>query len=325
MKKFENINRGYNRVFKPGQLSVGIVAPIENYAQGPVPTMQQHVERAQQVDQLGFKALWVRDIPFNVPSFGDAGQTYEPFTYLGYLAAQTKEIALGISSIALPLHHPVHVSKAAASVDQLSGGRMILGVASGDRPDEYPAMGIDFENRGTLFRESFAYIRKTQEHFPSLPTDNYGELNGQVDMLPKPKEGKIPMLMTGSSRQTLEWNAEHADGWMSYPKDLLNQYNTIKQWRELVAKNKDYDKPFMQPLYVVLQENHDFKPQPIALGFKIGAYYLRDYLHQLEDIGVNHVAVNLRFNSMNMDRTLETLANKVLTHFHESKTEKILS
>jgi len=51
-----------------------------------------------------------------VPSFDDAGQTFDPFT-LGYLAAETKEIILGVASIALPLHHPVHIAKSAATID----------------------------------------------------------------------------------------------------------------------------------------------------------------------------------------------------------------
>ncbi|MEL6844789.1 MAG: LLM class flavin-dependent oxidoreductase, partial [Bacteroidota bacterium] len=120
MKAFESINRAYNQVFEAGRLSVGMVVPIENYPQGPVPTMLDHLERVKLIDELGFKALWLRDIPFNLPSFGDAGQTFDPFTYLGYLAGQTKEIALGVASIALPLHHPVHIAKSAATIDQLS-------------------------------------------------------------------------------------------------------------------------------------------------------------------------------------------------------------
>jgi len=125
---------------------------------------------------------------FNVPAFGDAGQTFDPFTYLGYLAGQTTEIALGVSSIALPLHHPVHVAKSAATTDQLSSGRLLLGVASGDRYDEYPAMGIDYENRSELFRDSFNYIRKAQDAFPQLETKNYGNLKGLIDILPKAKK-----------------------------------------------------------------------------------------------------------------------------------------
>lgn len=321
MGNFQTINQGYNSVFKPNQLSLGVVVPIENYSQSSVPTMQQHLERVQLVEQLGFKAIWIRDVPFHVPSFGDAGQTFDPFTYLGFLAGQTSEIALGISSIALPLHHPVHVAKSAATIDQFSNGRLIMGIASGDRPTEYPAMNIDFEKRGASFRDAFNYIRKMQEGFPILKGNQYGELTGQIDVLPKPISHKIPMLVTGSSRQSLEWNAEHADGWMYYPRNPMQQAYTIAEWRRTIAKFHDFDKPFMQPLYVILEKDDDFKPQPIQLGFRIGANYLIEYFQEIQNIGVNHVAINLRFNSRDIETTLEELAKKVLPHFH-LKTKK---
>ncbi|ULC58202.1 LLM class oxidoreductase [Flaviramulus sp. BrNp1-15] len=321
MKPFETINKAYNTVFKQNELSVGVVVPIEKYSMGPVPTMQDHLQRVKQVEALGFKAIWIRDIPFNVPNFGDAGQTFDPFTYLGFLAGQTSEIALGVSSIALPLHHPVNVAKSATSIDQLSNGRLLLGVASGDRFDEYPAMGIDYENRGELFRESFNYIRNVQSGFPTFKTKNYGSLQGNIDMLPKPTAHKIPMLMTGSSRQSLEWNAQNADGWMNYPRDLYTQNNTIKQYRELVAKASEFNKPFMQPMYLDLLEDANAKPQPIQLGFRLGINHLNNYLDTLRSIGVNHLALNLRFNTMHIDHTLEQIAKHVLPEFHS--TEKL--
>lgn len=316
MKNFESINKAYNNVFKPNQLSIGLVVPIENYAQSSIPTMKQHLERAKLAEQLGFKALWVRDVPFHVPNFGDAGQTFDPFTYLGYLAGQTSEIALGIGSIALPLHHPVHVAKSAATIDQLSGGRLLLGIASGDRFDEYPAMGIEHQKRGELFREAFTYIRKAADNFPTLNDNHYGQLKGDIDILPKPTSHKIPMLVTGFSRQSIEWNAENGDGWMYYPRNLYQQKNTIDQWRYWIAKTQDYDKPFLQPLYVDLQEDDDFLPQPIHLGFRIGANHLVEYLQHLKSVGINHLLLNLRFNSRNMEQTLEELSEKVLVHFH---------
>lgn len=322
MKKFETINKGYNSVFQINKLSIGIVVPIENYSTGPVPTMENHLNLVKYIEDLGFKALWLRDIPFNVPSFGDAGQMFDPFTYLGFLAGQTKNIGLGVSSIALPLHHPVNVAKAAHSVDQLSGGRLILGVASGDRPDEYPAMGISYNDRGALFRESFKYIRNSNTNFPSFETKSYGSLKGHIDVLPKSVGPKIPMLITGSSRQDLSWNAQNADGWMSYPKDMYSQKQSITTWRHLVEETQAYNKPFMQPLYLDLQEEDDYRPQPIPLGYKIGANFLIDYFQKLENIGVNHVALNLRFNSLDINKTLEILAKKVLPHFHLN-TQKI--
>ena len=117
--------------------------------------MSRHVDRIQLAEKLGFSCVWLRDVPFNVPSFGDAGQPYDPFVYLGFLAALTNQIALGVASIVLPLRHPAHIAKAAASVDLLSSGRLLLGIASGDRPQEYPALQIPFNDRGKRFRRKF--------------------------------------------------------------------------------------------------------------------------------------------------------------------------
>ena len=317
-KQFEQINRGFNSTFQYGNLSLGIVIPIENYAHSPIPSMKDHIKRVQFIEKLGFKALWVRDVPFHVPSFGDAGQMYDPFTYLGYLAGQTSEIALGLASIALPLHHPIHVAKSAATVDQLSDGRLILGVASGDRPGEYPAMGIPYEKRGQLFREAFNYIRQAQESYPTIQSEHFGMTRGNIDVLPKATGQKLPMLITGYSQQGLQWNAAHGDGWMNYPRNLSQQKVTIEQWRELISQSTEYNKPFMQPLYIDLQENDDFRPEVIHLGFRIGSKYLIEYLHVLENMGVNHLALNLRFNSLGTERTLNLLAEKVLLNFNNS-------
>ena len=324
MNSFESINAGYDRTFRAGEMSIGVVVPIENYEHGPVPSMTDHLSRVQLIEGLGFSALWIRDIPLNIPSFGDAGQTFDPFTYLGFLAGKTHTISLGISSIALPLHHPLHVAKSAATIAQLSQGRLILGVASGDRPGEYPAMGVDFDNRGQLFRDAFQYIRSAQERFPKLDGNHFGTLHENGDILPKPYGKKLPLLITGSSRQTPIWNAENGDGWMNYPKNLYAQQHTIREWRQLIHETGSYDKPFMQPLYIMLEENADFKPMPIHLGFRIGINYLVDYFHQLKDIGVNHVALNLRFQHIDVPAALEKIADKVLPHFYLQKQKTTL-
>lgn len=74
MTKFSPINTAYNAVFRPQKLSIGLVAPLEGYATAPVPTMTRHLERVRMAEHLGFAAVWLRNVPFNVPSFGDVGQ-----------------------------------------------------------------------------------------------------------------------------------------------------------------------------------------------------------------------------------------------------------
>ncbi|MBT8437534.1 MAG: LLM class flavin-dependent oxidoreductase, partial [Gammaproteobacteria bacterium] len=73
--------------------------------------------------------------------------------------------------------------------------------------------------------------------------------------------------------------------------------------------------PVMQPLYVDLVENSEARPQPIHLGFRLGVNQLRSYLDTLQDIGVNHVALNLRFNRAEIETTLQRLADEILPDF----------
>lgn len=311
---FQNINRGYNSAFQINNLSVGLVVPLESYPSSSVPTMANQLKRIQLAEALGFSAVWLRDVPFNVPSFGDAGQVFDPWVYLGLLAGQTSRIALGVASIILPLRHPAHVAKAAASVDALSDGRLILGIASGDRPDEYPAMNLSYGDRGERFRESFNYIKAIWENYPAFQ-NHYGNANSTIDLLPKPSSGKLPLLVTGSSQQSSDWIAKNSDGWITYPRNSEQQEKIIRNWRAEVSKASRMAQPIMQPLYIDLAENPDTQAQPIHLGFRCGSNYLKGYLKNLEKIGVNHVALNLRFHQGNMEKALDTLAKEVLPAF----------
>ncbi len=299
------------------------MSPIESYAQSTVPSMAQHLSKVKLAESLGFKAIWVRDVPLHVPQFGDAGQTFDPFAYLGFLAGHTSDIALCTGSIALPLHHPIHVAKSAATIDQLSDGRLILGVASGDRPSEFPSMGVSFEGRGEIFREAFQYIRQGQYSFPKHVSKLFGELTGQSDILPKPTGAKIPMLVTGHSRQDISWISEHADGWMYYPRNFYMQEYNISEWRKHIPDDQEVDKPFMQPLYVDLHPQKDFAPQHIHLGFRLGSNHLIKYFNNLKKLGVNHVGINLRFSQRKIEEVLEQLARDVLPHFHKDNARQL--
>lgn len=319
---FQRLNKAFNQVFVPGELSIGLVVPVERYNRTAEPTMDHHIERAQLAEKLGFAALWLRDVPFNVPSFGDAGQMFDPFVYLGLLSGVTDRIALGTGSIILPLRHPAHVAKAAASADVLSGGRVILGIASGDRPDEYPALNMSFPDRGERFRESVAYIDAVADSYPSFASA-HGLLDGSIDMLPKPTASRVPMLVTGASQQSPDWVAQNADGWMTYPRSVPDQKHAIQAYRERIGAAGLPDKPVMQSLYIDLEADAATPPSPIHLGFRSGVDFLRSYLDEMRDVGVNHVALNLRFNQADIERTLERLAETLLPDFHIHREPRV--
>ncbi|MEM1352637.1 MAG: TIGR03571 family LLM class oxidoreductase, partial [Pseudomonadota bacterium] len=287
---FPQLNRAYTAAFQPGELTLGLVVPLEAHRNDPVPTLERHLERARLADTLGFAALWLRDVPFNVPSFGDAGQTFDPFVYLGVLSGATSHIGLGVASVILPLRHPAHVAKAAASADVLSGGRLLLGVASGDRPEEYPALNMDYSGRGARFQDSVAYMRAMAETFPKTQHAQ-GTLSGNADMLPKPTSGRLPILITGGSQQDPDWIAQNGDGWITYPRDAAAQGRVVADYRRRIVEAGGHNKPVMQSLYIDLLPDVDAAPRPIHLGFASGVAFLRSYLREIQALGINHVAL----------------------------------
>ncbi|SHI59742.1 LLM class oxidoreductase [Aquimarina spongiae] len=303
----------FQKIAKKKKLTLGLVFPLESY-KGSIAKMENQERLAKRAEELGFRALWFRDVPFNDPMFGDAGQLFDPWVYMTHIMNHTNEIALATGSVILPLRHPVHTIKSINSLQVLSGGRVVAGVASGDRPVEYPAFHQKLDQKAELFRDSFFYIKALQQDFPAYQSKYYGSTNGGIDILPK-YNSKTPFLVTGHSGQSIDWIAEHADGWLYYPRDFATLQRVMHQWNDALDKAQQDWKPFMQSLYVDLLENEKTTPSPIHLGFKAGVEYTISHLKLLESYGVNHVILNLKYGSRPADQVIEELGESVLPHF----------
>lgn len=302
-----------NKIAKPNKLSVGLVFPLEAYS-GSIAKMENQESLAIRAEELGFKALWFRDVPFNDPSFGDAGQLYDPWVYMAHIMNHTREIALATGSIILPLRHPVHTAKSLLSLQKLSKGRIIMGIASGDRPIEYPAFNQDINIRGQLFRDSLNYMKELMKDFPTINSQHYGKTMGNIDLWPKTKNSTA-ILVTGHSGQDLNWIANNSDGWIYYPRGWSFLEQNISDWTEALKRNNQDWKPYFQSLYIDLLEDQNAEPSGIHLGFKSGSSYAIQHLKTLEKMGVNHVIVNLKYSSRPASEVIEELGEMVLPHF----------
>jgi len=314
---------GFRRTFAPGKLTLGLFFPIEAF-DGDTPTMLGQVGLARRAEAGGFASVFVRDVPLRDPSFGDVGHLYDPWTYLGYIAGQTDRIALGTGAIVLPLVHPLSVAKASASIDRLSGGRLLLGVASGDRPVEFPAFGQDLQTRGSAFREAVEVIRSVHaKSFPRIQTGT-SSLSG-ADLIPKPIAARVPMFVTGASQQPMEWIAENADGWLTYPRSPQTQSRVAQTWHQAVAQASNADttppfKPLAQSLFIDLTHDPDAAPVSIHQGFRLGRHALIELLAFHEQIGVNHIVFNLKYGQRPACEVIEELIEHVLPRFHAHPT-----
>jgi luciferase-type oxidoreductase len=305
---------GFQRMFAEHELTLGLFFAIESYT-GDTPSMVDQLELARTAEEGGFAALWVRDVPLRDPTFGDLGQIYDPWVWLGTVTHATSTIALATGAIVLPLRHPLDVAKAAASIDNLSGGRFVLGVASGDRPVEFPAYGRDYRQRGALFREALRYAREVlHESFPVVESP-FGVLRG-ADLVPKPSHGRLPVAVVGASQQSAEWIAANADAWVMYPRPLEQQASVVQAWREAVLDHGGPTwKPFAQSLFIDLVADAGAPPTPIHLGWRLGRHALVELLEQLRGLGVNHVAFNLKYGSRPAAEVLDELVREVVPRF----------
>jgi luciferase-type oxidoreductase len=311
-----------------GPLTIGIDLPLDN-DWGPgrraaglsngVPDLTGHAEKAALADQLGFAALWVRDVPlFDPVRFGDAGTVFETFTHLGHLAATTRDAVLGTAAVVLPLRAPLLVAKAAATMDALTGGRFVLGVASGDRPVEYPLFGQDFDSRGAAFREAVDTLRAAWATPPAgqgvaVPSLELSE-QLQLDVLPKPAAGAVPLVVAGRAQQSLEWVAENADAWFNYPRDLDGLAAQLGQWRRLTA-DRGRRKPYFMPMMLDLAEDPGARPEPIFHGMRTGRHALQDHLKRLTELGVSHLSLSLRCSTRPVEEVLHELAEAILPDY----------
>jgi luciferase-type oxidoreductase len=138
--------------------------------------------------------------------------------------------------------------------------------------------------------------------------------------LPKPF-ARLPILITGSSRQSFEWVAEHADGWITYPRDLARQAELVAKWRAVVeAVSPGVFKPFSQSLCVDLADAPAEPPRPIHLGFRAGRNFVIDFLSELAGAGVNHVILNLKYGHRTARDVLEEIGQEVLPHLSKRGT-----
>jgi luciferase-type oxidoreductase len=280
-------NAGYRRLFGGGGLSFGIGFPLTGERES-TPVVEDELRLAKHAESVGFDGIWARDVPTYWPRFGDAGGAFDPWPLLSYLAAHTEGIALGTASVVLPLRHPIHVAKTAATVDRLSDGRLVLGIASGDRDPEYPAFGVDPDERGQAVRDSVEVLRTLwREEYPVIDGP-WGRLDGELDVLPKPTTDTLPLIPTGYARQSIEWIAEHGDGWLFYhlPDGTLQSY--LEEWRELTT-----DKPFVIAVRVGFADDVGSEPEPLHLGYRASIDWFRRYFRRLEAYGLDHVIVSL--------------------------------
>ena len=178
--------------------------------------VQTIVQLASRAEVLGFAAVWVHDHVFNAGHVYDRignKPYYEPLTLLSYVAARTERVGLGTSVLVLPFHNPIQLAKTAATLDVLSGGRLILGVGVGGVATESEAMGSPFAERGVITDEAIVIMKELWTKEDPDFAGKYHHFSG-MKFSPKPlQQPHIPLLIGGNSRAAIRRAVRLGNGW----------------------------------------------------------------------------------------------------------------
>ena len=162
-------------------------------------------------EELGFHSVWVTEHILVGPEGVDRfGRVYEPLVTLGWLAALTDRVGLGTSIVLAPLHNPMHLAKEVATLQELSNGRVILGLGMGWHRDEFDFMGVPFEGRGRRGDEAIRILKALWRGDREFYGTWWSFANATAEPLPNPPP---EIWIGGSSGPALRRVRELGDVW----------------------------------------------------------------------------------------------------------------
>ncbi|MGW2179157.1 LLM class F420-dependent oxidoreductase [Streptomyces sp. NPDC001732] len=221
---------------------------------------------------------------------------YDPVATLAFLAGITERVLLMSHVAVVGLRHPLATAKQYATLDHLSGGRLILGVGAGHVPEEFEALGADFDGRGGVLDETIDALRAAlgPEEYPEFAGERFS-FSG-LGQLPRPARERVPVWVGGSSPAAVRRAAVRGDGWLPQgdPRERLPA--RIARLREL-REAAGIEEPIVvgaitEPLYIGEPEwpvgRRTLTGKPEAVAESLRAYAA---------MGVHQIQVRFRSRS----------------------------
>ncbi|MDG6901642.1 MAG: LLM class flavin-dependent oxidoreductase [Nitrososphaerota archaeon] len=195
------------------------------------------VQMTRLAEELGFESVWGNDhitTQAYLKQVRPLPNYYEVLTSLSYLAAVTNRIRLGTGIVPLPLRNPVILAKQSATLDNLSGGRHVLGVGIGAYREEFESI-MGNGRRGDIFTEGLEAMKKLFEENDASYSGKYVRFHG-IDLNPKPIQKPFPIYIGGNSHDHLRRIAKYGGGWLpaAMPVDQLAKF--VEELKALIRE-----------------------------------------------------------------------------------------
>jgi len=256
---------------------------------------------AQRAEEIGYDSLWVLQrtlkpvqpqVPYPATADGQLPDEYkivfDPIESLTFAAAVTSRVRLGMSVIVLSNHYPLMLAHRLATLDQLSGGRLICGFGVGWSKDEIEAAGVKFETRG---RRADEFVRALKAIWKEDPV----EFRGEFFQIPKSYIGPKPVqkphppiIFGGYVGKTFERVIDHGSGWNPAgvpPEHLRGMIEGMRSAAK--AKGK--------------------RPEDFSVYCRIFYHPTKEQFKELESMGVDHVILDINFGFSSLDAVLKRM------------------
>jgi len=218
----------------PDQLKFGLTSM--NMGATSYPEALVRVARA--AETAGFDSLWAGEhhvLAESSERIPATNRILNPVVALTFVAAHTRTVRLGIGVLLLPQHQPLILAKELASLDVLSGGRLIVGIGVGWAEAEYEALGISYHERGARADEYLAAMRAIWSDEKPAYHGRYVSFQG-VQAYPHPVQQPTPPIVVGGrAPAVLRRAVEQANGWYGFALYLDETANVLAQLREAAA------------------------------------------------------------------------------------------
>ena len=274
-------------------LKVGVQLPeVEYEARWP-----ELRDMAIAAESVGFDSIWLGD-HLLYRNESEAKGPWEMWSMLAALAAVTNRVQLGPLVAATSFHSPAMLAKKAATVDEISGGRLILGLGAGWNETEYRAFGFPFDHRASRFTEAFTIIR-TLLREGAIDFDGAYYQIRDCEIVPRPRPGGPPLLIGSRGPRVLaaalphvdmwntwyEWYGNNLDGLRDIAEDVDNACREVGRDPAEVAKTAT--------VMIRLEGGTGSLNRPVSVGISETTDELAEKLRSYRAIGIVHVQLVL--------------------------------
>jgi alkanesulfonate monooxygenase SsuD/methylene tetrahydromethanopterin reductase-like flavin-dependent oxidoreductase (luciferase family) len=283
----------------PRPMKVGVQLPEVEW----VPRWADIREMAQAAEEIGLDSIWVGDHLLYRYEDGTSRGPWEAWTQLAAIAAVTERVAIGPLVAATSFHNPAMIAKKAATLDEISGGRLILGLGAGWNEAEYTAYGYPFDHRVSRFEEAFTIIRTLLHDGRCDFAGDYYRVT-DAELIPRGPRPEGPPLMVGSMGErmlsiTLPW-VQSWNAWFTWFGNSPEGYPALRDQIDAACRAAGRDPASVERTLAVLvampgstgrpQGSHDRDPVAPMPGEPDA---LAPALRSFAEMGVGHVQLVL--------------------------------